>query len=91
MTCGTCGATIADKAIICYRCGAPTSTPVAKHPQAARRRTSWAGIAAAGVAAAGLAAFGASQPFESPEQIGGLAGAAAALLGGGLLWWRGRR
>ena len=29
MTCGSCGATIADKAIVCYRCGAPTATPAA--------------------------------------------------------------
>jgi len=27
MTCGSCGATIADKAIVCYRCGAPTTAP----------------------------------------------------------------
>lgn len=27
MTCGACGATIADKAIVCYRCGAPTAVP----------------------------------------------------------------
>jgi len=35
MTCGSCGATIADKAIVCYRCGAPTmvpATPAAKPP-----------------------------------------------------------
>jgi hypothetical protein len=25
VTCRTCGAVIADKAIICYRCGAPTA------------------------------------------------------------------
>jgi hypothetical protein len=25
MTCRVCGATIADKAIVCYRCGAPTA------------------------------------------------------------------
>ena len=33
MVCGECGATIADKAIVCYRCGAPTETPVARHQQ----------------------------------------------------------
>lgn len=25
MTCRSCGATIADKAIVCYKCGAPTA------------------------------------------------------------------
>jgi hypothetical protein len=29
VTCGSCGAEIADKAIVCYRCGAPTTAPVA--------------------------------------------------------------
>ncbi|MFO7303153.1 MAG: hypothetical protein DIU54_012125 [Acidobacteriota bacterium] len=27
MVCGNCGATIADKAIVCYRCGTPTAIP----------------------------------------------------------------
>jgi hypothetical protein len=27
MTCGSCGATIAEKAIVCYRCGVPTALP----------------------------------------------------------------
>jgi hypothetical protein len=29
MTCRVCGATIADKAIVCYRCGAPTADAAA--------------------------------------------------------------
>ncbi len=36
MTCAKCGADIADKALICYRCGAATS-PVSTGPLAARR------------------------------------------------------
>lgn len=42
MVCGECRATIADKAIVCYRCGAPTETPVARHhqkPASALRRS----------------------------------------------------
>ena len=27
MTCASCGVKIADKAIVCYRCGAPTAIP----------------------------------------------------------------
>jgi hypothetical protein len=27
VTCATCGATIADKAIVCYRCGTATAIP----------------------------------------------------------------
>ena len=29
MVCSGCGATIADKAIVCYRCGTPTAVPAA--------------------------------------------------------------
>ncbi len=39
MLCRQCGTEIADKAIVCYRCGAATTDPVRK-PAAARRRTS---------------------------------------------------
>jgi hypothetical protein len=40
MVCRNCHATIADKAIVCYRCGTPTAEPVAAPPA---RRTSSAG------------------------------------------------
>jgi hypothetical protein len=33
MQCVNCGATIAEKAIVCYRCGAPTALP-AQTPKA---------------------------------------------------------
>jgi hypothetical protein len=39
MQCRSCGTEIADKALICYRCGAATTEPVRK-PYAARRRPS---------------------------------------------------
>lgn len=34
MTCRSCGAQIADRAIVCYRCGTPTEEPV-KHDKPA--------------------------------------------------------
>jgi hypothetical protein len=37
MTCRNCGTEIADKAIVCYRCGHPTSD-AARRPAAAKRR-----------------------------------------------------
>lgn len=37
MTCRTCGTEIADKAIVCYRCGAPTETPRVAPPGEAVR------------------------------------------------------
>jgi hypothetical protein len=38
MTCRSCGATIADKAIVCYRCGAPTALPAGGPARPSRRR-----------------------------------------------------
>ena len=32
MICSSCGATIADKAIVCYRCGTPTAIPATARP-----------------------------------------------------------
>ena len=39
MLCRQCGTEIADKAIVCYRCGAATTDPV-RHPVQIRRRRS---------------------------------------------------
>jgi len=49
MVCKNCHATIADKAIVCYRCGAPTAEPAPAPPV---RRASYAGIVWAIVLAA---------------------------------------
>ena len=38
MVCRQCGTEIADKAIICYRCGAGTADPVRKPAEIRRRR-----------------------------------------------------
>jgi hypothetical protein len=39
MVCRNCGATIAEKAIVCYRCGAPTALPVLEQkPSPSSRR-----------------------------------------------------
>jgi uncharacterized membrane protein YvbJ len=39
MQCKHCGTEIADKAIVCYRCGAATTDPVRKPAQIAPRRS----------------------------------------------------
>lgn len=39
MTCRSCGTEIADKALICFRCGAATSDPV-RQPYVAKRTPS---------------------------------------------------
>jgi len=57
MKCRQCGTEIADKALICYRCGAATTDPVYKPPPGdARRRRSRGspGSMAATVLALGL-------------------------------------
>lgn len=47
MTCRSCGATIADKAIVCYRCGTPTALPPAPVRTPAPAQTPWAIVLAA--------------------------------------------
>ena len=39
MICRHCGTEIADKAIVCYRCGAGTTDPVRKPAEIRRRRS----------------------------------------------------
>jgi hypothetical protein len=39
MICRHCGTEIADKAIVCYRCGAGTADPVRKPAEIRRRRS----------------------------------------------------
>ena len=39
MQCRQCGTEIADKAIVCYRCGSPTTDPV-RRPAPIRRKSS---------------------------------------------------
>jgi hypothetical protein len=46
MRCRTCGTEIADKAIVCYRCGAGTTDPV-RQPVAITRQRSLLGLVVA--------------------------------------------
>lgn len=39
MICRNCGTEIADKAIVCYRCGTGTADPVRKPAEISRRRS----------------------------------------------------
>ena len=60
MTCKQCGTTIADGALICYRCGTATAEPRIPPPAVRRRQApSWLlpGLIAAGAALAGAAAW----------------------------------
>jgi hypothetical protein len=90
MTCRSCGATIADKAIVCYRCGTPTAGPPAPARPATRARAPWAFL----VAVLFCALTAASVAIVSPEHrtaaavAGGLI--AVALGAWVLLRWLGR-
>lgn len=93
MECRECGATIADRAIVCYRCGAPTAIPepaTKKRPGPARRAPAAVSLVLIVVAAV-LAYFAVEAPAESSGQIafGVLSG--LSLLGGGYLLLRRRR
>jgi len=46
MLCRNCGTEIADKALICFRCGTATTDPIHKPPPAARGRGSRSSLVA---------------------------------------------
>ena len=85
MVCRHCGTEIADKAIICYRCGAGTSDPV-RQPARIRRRpgslVSFVAVAVMLVLALylGQASRTASDPDTLQTIAGVIAGAAVVLL-----------
>ena len=54
MTCRSCGTEIADKALICFRCGAATSDPVRRPYVAKRRSPAGALVAGLGLLVAGV-------------------------------------
>ena len=62
MTCRSCGAQIDAKAIICYRCGAPTADAAALRPHPASRRVPVALIIMAIVVALAIVAYFAWRP-----------------------------
>ena len=57
MTCRSCGAEIDAKAIICYRCGAPTAGASAGRTRPVRRRIPVALVVAVIVAVAALITY----------------------------------
>jgi hypothetical protein len=83
MVCRTCGASIADKAIACYRCGAATAEPELLRPARATASRRWGLMLVALVAAGGLGWLAVdSEPGSAGQILFALAGAAAASLGG---------
>jgi uncharacterized membrane protein YvbJ len=84
MQCRNCGAEIADKAIVCYRCGTATTDPV-RRPGSVRRRSPIASLVAVVVLLLLALYMGqASRTAANPEQwqtlAAVLAGAAIVVL-----------
>jgi hypothetical protein len=90
MHCRNCGTEIADKAIVCYRCGHATTDPVRKPVQVRPRRQPLFFIVVAAVLAVLAAYIGyesreAADPDRWQMVAGALAGAAAVVVILGLL------
>lgn len=90
MQCRNCGTEIADKAIVCYRCGHATTDPVRKAVPPKPRRSLLPSLVVAAVLALLAIYFGyASQTASEPERwqtiAGALAGAAVMVLVLGML------
>lgn len=87
MVCGTCGSTIADKAIVCYRCGAATAIPVAPPRPVPAVTRPWPIIAVMAVLAAVFGYLASVADTGTARQIGfGLVGLVALLWAGHLAW-----
>jgi uncharacterized membrane protein YvbJ len=80
MQCKQCGTEIADKAIVCYRCGAATSDPVRKAVPVRPRRPLLPSVLAAVVLLLAALYMGqASRTAANPEQWQTIAGVLAGV------------
>lgn len=88
MRCRFCDTEIADKALICYRCGKPTTDAKVAAPPPARGLSG----AVAGVVAAVAAAAAAGLPGVTDGTLlwTGEGLSALVALAAGVLWWGGR-
>ena len=85
MQCRNCGTEIADKAIVCYRCGTATTDPVRKAVQIKPRRSPLLSFVVAALLVLialymGYAGQTAAQPDRWRAAAGVLAGAALMVL-----------
>jgi uncharacterized membrane protein YvbJ len=69
MQCKQCGTDIADKAIVCYRCGAATAEPVARQPSAGGRRLIVPVIAAIAILVIGALYMGMAARGNTPPLL----------------------
>jgi peptidoglycan/LPS O-acetylase OafA/YrhL len=93
MQCRNCGTEIADKAIVCYRCGTGTTDPVRKPVAIVPRRNPLLSLLVAAVLVLlalymGYAAQTATEPDRWRAAAGVLIGAALMIVVLRLLWRR---
>lgn len=90
MTCRTCGTDIADKALICFRCGAATTDPV-RQPYVAKKKSPALGGLIAGIV---MLVGGSGAAVAIQGGAADLAAMTAAGIGGAItavsLFWRRR-
>ena len=79
MICTNCGTEIADKALICYRCGEATTEPRIKPPAPARRRRSNLASAIALVVLAIAGVLMGQAQDNGPQFVGYVLAALAAI------------
>jgi hypothetical protein len=90
MQCKHCGTEIADKAIVCYRCGAATAVPVAPPPSARGRRLIIPVIAAIAILVIGALYMGMAARGHTPPLLNWVMLSLAVVI---VFWrfWVGRR
>ncbi len=88
MVCGSCGAKIAEKAIVCYRCGTATAMPVVVTPRRTSASRPWAAVV--GLVVLGIVAgwFAFDAPTGSARQVLLTVVGASMTIAGGYLAWR---
>lgn len=91
MVCGTCGATIAPKAIVCYRCGTATAIPVPPPRPLPPVIRPWPVIVILTVIAVALGWFASGESTGTVRQAVFALVGLIALLWAGYLAWYGRR
>jgi len=90
VTCRSCGTAIADKAIICYRCGAPTATEPTTAPSSRSARTPPVRPIAARLVAAAVGAVAAVYAGTPVTRWGWTGIALALTVWAGVDLWRRR-
>ena len=90
MICKHCGTQIADKALVCYRCGHATSEPRVRPGQAPARESSLPVVAALLVLILGALYMAQAAAGETPRRLSWVVAGLAAIVLGWRFWRRHR-